>query len=216
MREELQRKVKFAVFIIKSVEKEAKKHGQPLEICYSCGKDSDVILELAKMAEVDYKAIYKLSTPSHGAILPQLRPSQTQRRPRKRSQQTTPNTQPRPSQIQPRPSQTQPRPRKRPRKRPHPIPKSRSQSATNQGHGNGHGRPHPIPKPRKRTRPIQGHGNGHGRPHTRYPSHGNGHGRPPYRPPYRHGQKSLKKNTTLYGLWSKLHDPKNFKKYDPL
>ena len=62
MREDLQRKVKFAIFVIKSAAKAAKKHGQPLEICYSCGKDSDVILELAKMAEVDYKAIYKITT----------------------------------------------------------------------------------------------------------------------------------------------------------
>lgn len=62
MTEELQRKVKFAIFVIKSAAKAAKKHGQPLEICYSCGKDSDVILELAKMAEVDYNAIYKITT----------------------------------------------------------------------------------------------------------------------------------------------------------
>lgn len=62
MREDLQRKVKFAVSVIKSAAKAAKKHDQPLEICYSCGKDSDVILELAKIAEVDYKAIYKITT----------------------------------------------------------------------------------------------------------------------------------------------------------
>jgi phosphoadenosine phosphosulfate reductase len=40
----------------------AKEHGQPLEICYSGGKDSDVILELAKMSGVDYRAIYKNTT----------------------------------------------------------------------------------------------------------------------------------------------------------
>ncbi len=40
----------------------AASHGQPLEICYSGGKDSDVILELARMSGVNYKAIYKNTT----------------------------------------------------------------------------------------------------------------------------------------------------------
>ena len=40
----------------------AKEHGQPLEICYSGGKDSDVILELARMSGVEYRAIYKNTT----------------------------------------------------------------------------------------------------------------------------------------------------------
>ena len=62
MREELKRKVKFAIYIIKSAAKAAEKHGQPLEICYSCGKDSDIILELAKMSGVKYRAIYKVTT----------------------------------------------------------------------------------------------------------------------------------------------------------
>ena len=34
----------------------------PIEISYSTGKDSDVILELAKMAGIDYVAIYKNTT----------------------------------------------------------------------------------------------------------------------------------------------------------
>ena len=34
----------------------------PIEICYSGGKDSDVILELAKMAGIEYRAIYKSTT----------------------------------------------------------------------------------------------------------------------------------------------------------
>lgn len=62
MREQLERKVKFAITLIKSAAKKAEQHGQPLEICYSGGKDSDVILELAKMAGVNYRAIYKNTT----------------------------------------------------------------------------------------------------------------------------------------------------------
>lgn len=34
----------------------------PIEISYSGGKDSDVILELAKMAGIPYRAIYKCTT----------------------------------------------------------------------------------------------------------------------------------------------------------
>lgn len=34
----------------------------PIEICYSGGKDSDVILELAKMSGINYRAIYKATT----------------------------------------------------------------------------------------------------------------------------------------------------------
>lgn len=36
--------------------------GGPVELSYSCGKDSDVILELAKMAGINYRAIYKNTT----------------------------------------------------------------------------------------------------------------------------------------------------------
>ena len=36
--------------------------GEPLEIAYSGGKDSDVILELAKMSGIEYRAIYKNTT----------------------------------------------------------------------------------------------------------------------------------------------------------
>lgn len=62
MTAELQRKVDRAVKLIQSAGKVAKEHGQPLEICYSGGKDSDVILELAKMSGVEYRAIYKNTT----------------------------------------------------------------------------------------------------------------------------------------------------------
>lgn len=62
MNEQLEKKVERAVKLIQSAGKVAKEHGQPLEICYSGGKDSDVILELAKMAGVDFRAIYKNTT----------------------------------------------------------------------------------------------------------------------------------------------------------
>ena len=62
MTEDLQKKVNRAIRLLKSASKVASKHGQPLEICYSCGKDSEVILELAKMAGIDYRAIYKVTT----------------------------------------------------------------------------------------------------------------------------------------------------------
>ena len=50
MNEQLDRKISFAISIIQSAAEQAGKSGQPLERCYSGGKDSDVILELAKMA----------------------------------------------------------------------------------------------------------------------------------------------------------------------
>jgi phosphoadenosine phosphosulfate reductase len=62
MTQELQKKVEQAIKLIQSAGKIAKEHGQPLEICYSGGKDSDVILELAKMSGVEYRAIYKNTT----------------------------------------------------------------------------------------------------------------------------------------------------------
>ena len=62
MTDELTKKVERAVKLIQAAGKVAKEHGQPLEICYSGGKDSDVILELARMSGVDYRAIYKNTT----------------------------------------------------------------------------------------------------------------------------------------------------------
>ena len=35
---------------------------EPIQVAYSGGKDSDVILELAKMAEIPFEAIYKNTT----------------------------------------------------------------------------------------------------------------------------------------------------------
>lgn len=54
----LQKKVDFAIRLLRSIPTE----DGPVEISYSGGKDSDVILELAKMAGVSYRAIYKNTT----------------------------------------------------------------------------------------------------------------------------------------------------------
>lgn len=62
MTDELQKKVKRAIRLIQAAGEMAKKLGEPLEICYSGGKDSDVILELARMSDVEYRAIYKNTT----------------------------------------------------------------------------------------------------------------------------------------------------------
>lgn len=62
MKEKLQEKINRAIRLIQAGAKAAERHGQPLEICYSGGKDSDVILELAKMSGVNYRAIYKNTT----------------------------------------------------------------------------------------------------------------------------------------------------------
>lgn len=62
MSEELQIKINRAIKLLQSAAAKAAEVGQPLEICYSGGKDSDVILELAKMSGVNYRAIYKCTT----------------------------------------------------------------------------------------------------------------------------------------------------------
>ena len=58
MRKELQTKVDFAIKLLQSIPTDE----GPIELSYSSGKDSDVILELAKMAEIPYRAIYKATT----------------------------------------------------------------------------------------------------------------------------------------------------------
>lgn len=59
----LQKKIDFAIHLIQSASKVAARNGCPeIEVAYSGGKDSDVILELAKMAGVPYRAIYKNTT----------------------------------------------------------------------------------------------------------------------------------------------------------
>lgn len=54
----LAKKVEFAIRLLRSIPTE----DGPVEISYSGGKDSDVILELAKMAGIPYRAIYKNTT----------------------------------------------------------------------------------------------------------------------------------------------------------
>ena len=63
MREDLEKKVQRAIKLIHSASKIATENGCPeIEVAYSSGKDSDVILELTKMAGVPYRAIYKNTT----------------------------------------------------------------------------------------------------------------------------------------------------------
>ena len=57
MRPELEKKVDFAIKLLQSIPQDG-----DIEISYSAGKDSDVILELAKMAGIPYRAIYKATT----------------------------------------------------------------------------------------------------------------------------------------------------------
>ncbi|MBQ8713060.1 MAG: phosphoadenosine phosphosulfate reductase family protein [Prevotella sp.] len=59
MTEELQKKVDRAIRLIQAA---AFDDGRPVEVAYSGGKDSDVILELTRMAGVPYRAIYKNTT----------------------------------------------------------------------------------------------------------------------------------------------------------
>lgn len=58
MTPDLQKKVDFAIRLLRSIPAD----DGPVEISYSGGKDSDVILELAKMAGIPYRAIYKNTT----------------------------------------------------------------------------------------------------------------------------------------------------------
>lgn len=60
--EPMKKKIEQAIKLIQSAGRLAEKHGQPVEVCYSGGKDSDIILELTKMAGVEYRAIYRNTT----------------------------------------------------------------------------------------------------------------------------------------------------------
>lgn len=53
-----EKKVARAIRLLQSIPDD----GGPIEVSYSGGKDSDVILELAKMAGINYRAIYKNTT----------------------------------------------------------------------------------------------------------------------------------------------------------
>lgn len=55
---DLHKKIDFAIKLLRSIPTDE----GPVEISYSGGKDSDVILELAKMAGIPYRAIYKNTT----------------------------------------------------------------------------------------------------------------------------------------------------------
>lgn len=59
MNKELEKKVEQAIKLLQVCYKAA---GEPLEVAYSGGKDSDVILELAKMSGIEYRAIYRNTT----------------------------------------------------------------------------------------------------------------------------------------------------------
>lgn len=54
---DLERKIDFAINLLRSIPQDG-----PIELSYSGGKDSDVILELAKMAGIPFEAIYKNTT----------------------------------------------------------------------------------------------------------------------------------------------------------
>lgn len=62
MRPDLEKKVNRAIHLIQAASKKAEEIGQPIEVAFSGGKDSCVILELTKMAGVKYRAIYKNTT----------------------------------------------------------------------------------------------------------------------------------------------------------
>ena len=55
-------KIKSAIRILRLAELQAKEFDEPVEIAYSGGKDSDVILQLAKESGINYRAIYKNTT----------------------------------------------------------------------------------------------------------------------------------------------------------
>lgn len=59
MIENLSKKVERAIKLLQSIPQH---NDEPIEIAYSGGKDSDVILELARMAKINFKAIYKCTT----------------------------------------------------------------------------------------------------------------------------------------------------------
>ena len=65
---DLNRKIDFAIKLLQSIPQDG-----PIEISYSTGKDSDVILELAKMAGIPFEAIYKNTTIDRPGSLPHAR-----------------------------------------------------------------------------------------------------------------------------------------------
>lgn len=59
---DLQDKINKAIKILKLAELQAKKFNEPVEIAFSGGKDSSVLLDLAKRSGINYRAIYKNTT----------------------------------------------------------------------------------------------------------------------------------------------------------
>lgn len=59
MTENLNKKIQQAIKLLQSIPPH---NDEPIEIAYSGGKDSDVILELARMSKINFKAIYKCTT----------------------------------------------------------------------------------------------------------------------------------------------------------
>lgn len=57
--EQLQKKIDQSIRLLQSVQK---RYDGEIELAYSGGKDSDVILQLAKEAGIKYRAIYKNTT----------------------------------------------------------------------------------------------------------------------------------------------------------
>ena len=60
MRPELQKKVDGAIRLLQKMSEA--NEGKPIEVAYSGGKDSDVILELTRMSGIPHRAIYKNTT----------------------------------------------------------------------------------------------------------------------------------------------------------
>lgn len=58
----MKEKINSAIRILKLAEKQAAIYYEPVEIAYSGGKDSDVLLQLAKESGINYKAFYKNTT----------------------------------------------------------------------------------------------------------------------------------------------------------
>lgn len=59
---DMNRKIDFAINLIRKAAEIAEANGSELEVCYSGGKDSDVVLHLAQRAGVKFCAIYKNTT----------------------------------------------------------------------------------------------------------------------------------------------------------
>jgi phosphoadenosine phosphosulfate reductase len=59
---ELEKKIQDAIRILKIAEQQASVYDEPVEVAYSGGKDSDIILQLAKESNINFKAYYKQTT----------------------------------------------------------------------------------------------------------------------------------------------------------